>query len=485
MPSQDLSNKQRRFNDMASKCSVTFLALIVLLSASYAADSSPGDHDLRVFINDTCIITGEPFLLPQSDDEAAARVVPLFGILVSKLAGTLISTVIEGSVGGLGGQAARKDTRYVTAKDFNLYRADLSESPATSINPRLGCITIVAGQFHPDSLDCTGDYIPREVSAESVQLPQSEWQTARTDNSVENILRRANVCMIGQIKSVYEARILFSDDKTAYRMDNAGYWINSLMSTKSSTASRNLLYTLEFIEPSERSGGRALSTAWVNIGRVSAGDTGVGGDRSDWLRVAPMSRSARQAHASDTAIHQDVIGEIDALERTVVRDARLLAGIRKRAGTASPEVRKGLDKEMAKIGVRIVTKEAMLDARRAEYDDLPQSTLLYMPVTMRFGITETRSERKAMQLLADILEANSNAMADTASAMIGIDRSLNLESAEADLEVLRESYFDALVAVNTSLPDSNNEVEELERELTLAKESYNAARLARGLSPID
>ncbi len=90
-----------------------------------------------------------------------------------------------------------------------------------------------------------------------------------------------------------------------------------------------------------------------------------------------------------------------------------------------------------------------------------------------------------MQLLADILEANSNAMADTASAMIGIDRSLNLEFAEADLEVLRESYFDALVAVNTSLPDSNNEVEELERELTLAKESYNAARLARGLSPID
>jgi hypothetical protein len=41
------------------------------------------------------------------------------------------------------------------------------------------------------------------------------------------------------------------------------------------------------------------------------------------------------------------------------------------------------------------------------------------------------------------------------------------------------------VAVNTSLPDSNNEVEELQRELTMAKESYNAARLARSLSPID
>jgi hypothetical protein len=140
---------------------------------------------------------------------------------------------------------------------------------------------------------------------------------------------------------------------------------------------------------------------------------------------------------------------------------------------------------MTKIGVRVVTKEAMLDARRAEYNDLPQSTLLYMPLTMRFGITETRSERKAMRMLADIVEANSDRLADTASDMIGIDRSLNLESAEADLEILRAGYFDALVAVNTSLPDSNNEVEELERELTMAKESYNAARLARGLSPID
>ena len=470
---------------MASKWSITLFALLVLLSATYAADNSSADNDWRVFINSNCIITDEPFLLPQSDDEATARMAPLFGILVSKLASTLISTVIEGSVGGLGGQAARKDTKYVTAKDFNLYLADLSESPATSINPRLGCLTVVAGQFHPDSLDCTGDYIPREVSVESVQLPQSEWQTTRTDNSIENILRRANVCMAGQTKSVYEGRILFSDDKTAYRMNNAGYWINSLMSTKSTTASRNLLYTLEIVGPSAGSGGPALSTAWVNIGQVSAGDTAIGGYHSDWLRVPPVSRSARQTHASDTAIHQEVIGQIEALERAVVRDSRLLAGIQQRARAASPEVREGLEKEMAKIGVRLVTKEAMLEARLGEYDDLPQSRLLYMPVTMRFGITETRSERKTMQMVAAILEANSKVLADTANEMIGIDRSLNLETTEADLEILRESYFDALVAVNTSLPDSNNEVEELEQELTLAKESYNAARLATGLSPID
>jgi hypothetical protein len=291
--------------------------------------------------------------------------------------------------------------------------------------------------------------------------------------------------MAERTKSVYEARVLFSDDKTAYRMNNAGYWINSLMSTKSTTASRNLLYTLEMVGPSAGSGGPVLSTAWVNIGQVSAGDTATGSDRSDWLRVPPMSRSARQAHASDTAVHEEVIGQIDALERTVMRDARLLAGIQERARTVSPEVRKGLEKEMTKIGVRVVTKEAMLDARRAEYDDLPQATLLYMPVTMRFGIMETRSERKAMQMLAAIVEANSDKLADTASEMIGIDRSLNLETAEADLEILRENYFDALVAVNTSLPDSNNEVEELERELSVAKESYNAARLATGLSPID
>ena len=40
-------------------------------------------------------------------------------------------------------------------------------------------------------------------------------------NGVENILKRANVCMADQASAVHEARILLSDDKTAYRVRSA------------------------------------------------------------------------------------------------------------------------------------------------------------------------------------------------------------------------------------------------------------------------
>jgi len=477
---------------MASKWLIVLGANVVFSTVAFAVDQNPADTEWRVFANSSCVITDEPFLMPQSDDGVAARLVPLFGIIAGKVAGTLISGLIQGVVGSINEFAARKDTQFVIAKDFNLYLAELSESPEVILNPQLGCFTVVAGQFHPGPVDCTGDYIPREVTLDSLQLPQTEWQTARTDNSIENILKRANICMIGQTKSAYEARIILSDDKTAYRMSNAGYWINSLTSTKSARASRNMLYTLEILQPSDRSGGQVLSTAWVNIGEVSAGDVAIGPaneDSAEWLRVPLMSRPARQAHASNTAVHQNVIGQIDALERAIVRDERLLAGIRERAASAASEVRVGLEKEMPKIGVRIVTAEAMLDARRAEYDDLPQSTMYFMPVTMRFGVTETRSEKRTMQLLATILKANKRALTATATAMVNaqilnMDRSLALEAPESDLSSARNVYFDALVAVNATSPYSNEELEQLEANLTEAKQSYNAARLAEGLDPI-
>jgi hypothetical protein len=472
---------------MAPKWFVFQLLTIFMLTGALAAERNPAD-DWRTYINDACIVSDEPFLLPETDDQSSARMAPLFGIIASKLANTLVSSIVSGFSGGARAAAARKDTKLVTTNDFNLYLADLSDSAAATINPRLGCITVVAGEFQADGTRCSIDYNPRTISAETVRLPQSDWQTDRADNSVENILRRANVCVAGQVKSIFEARIEFSDDGTAYRMNNAGFWINSLHSTKSSRAKRNLLYTLEIAEPSEGGGGRVLSTAWVNIGQVTAGDTASDVDsieRSDWLQVPPMSRSAHQAYQADTAAHQDVIGEIEALERAVVRDARMLSGIEKRAESADAEVRIGLDKEMAKIRVGIVTKESMLDARRAEYEDLPQPTLLYMPVTVRFGITESRSERLAMQVLAATLEDNKTELAATATNMVGIDRSLDLDESATDIEALRQEYFDALIAFETASGEAGDALPELERRLTVTKTSYNAARIAEGLDPVD
>ncbi len=472
---------------MAKKYITTQIAILLLLSHAHAADND-ADAEWRTFINDACIITDEPFLVPVTGDQSTARVASLLGVIATRLTSALVNSVVTGITGGIRAGGASKDTTFVTTNDFNLYRADLSESPAAQINPRLGCITVVAGHFQSGSQDCSADYIPRTVSAESLDRPHAEWQTDRTDSSVENILKRANVCLDGPTKSVFEARLEFSEDKTAYRMNNAGYWINSLNSTKSTRAKRSLLYTLEIIEPSEGSGDRVLSTAWVNVGEVSAGVAAIGTgteDRSDWLRVPAISRAARQVHGADTSLHADVLGEIEALERAVLRDARLLAGIEKRAENASSAVRRALEKEIARLSVSVVTKEAMLEARKAEYEDLPQSTLLYMPVTMRFGVTETRSQRRTMQVLTAMLDINKEVLTDAATDMVRIDRSLDLGSAQADIGSLRNNYFDALVAVNTSSPESDEAREELERQLALAKNAYNAARDAEGLTPID
>jgi len=478
----------RRNIEIARKWSVAPLAIVFFATEAFAVDDSQAEDGWRTYINDSCIVTDEPFLLPETDDQSTARIAPLLALVATRMASTLVGSIITGFTGGVSAKAASRDTNFITTNDFNLYRTDLSDSPAASINPRLGCITVVAARFQANPANCKSEYIPRTLPVEALNLPESEWQTDRTDNSIENILKRANVCVVGQAKSVYEARIEFSEDKTAYRMNNAGYWINSLSSTKSTRAARNLLYTLEIVEPSEGSGGRVLSTAWVDLGMVSAGATAVGGgavNRSNWLSVPPMSRSALQAHEVDTAAHQDVSGQIEALERAVVRDERQLEGIKRRAESASDEIREGLEKEISKIGVGIITKESMLEARRAEYEDLPQPTLLYMPVTMRFGITESRSNRRAMQVLSFILEANQEVLTETANEIISIDRSLDLDSDDADMETLRQEYFDALVAVSALPPDSEQTPGELAQELASAKDAYNAARIANGLDPVD
>lgn len=472
---------------MAPKCLLAILSTILLVSGAYAAQRTP-TAEWRTYINDACIIADEPFLLPEADEQTAARAAPMLGMIATKMASTLVGSIISGLTGRVSDRAASRDTEYIAANDFDLYVTDLSESPTVNLNPRMGCITMVSAQFQPDTANCTDAYVPRTITVDALELPESEWQTDRTDNSAENILQRANVCVAGQAKSVFEARIEFSEDRTAYRMKNAGYWINSLSSTKSTRASRNLLYTLEIVEPSEGSAGRVLSTAWVDLGMVSAGDTAADGgsvDRSDWLSIPAMSRSARRAFETDTAAHQEVAGEIEALERAVLRDARQLAGIENRAGSSSNDVLEVLEKEMTKLSVGIIKKESMLEARRAEYDDLQQPTLRYMPVTMRVGITESRSSRRAMQALSYILTANQEVFTEVANDVITIDRSLNLDTDEADLGSLRQDYYDALVAVDAVSPDSGQEQAELEMNLAAAKNSYNSARTAAGLDPIE
>ena len=480
---------------------MVFIACFSLLQMHPAIAAKEKDSvAVHAYVNDACIIADEPFFLPAAppkdgSDQASAKFLPLIGLVVGKLAELFINHEIQSSANRYKAGVARKDTRYAATRQMNLYRADFEPVPALEINARLGCMTIVAANFKPEASDCTAAYLPKILAQDSVGKPQSEWKTSRTDDSIENQLRRANICVEGKARAVYEARFEFSSDATAYRLKDAGYRIETLLTTDKPDASRTTLYTLKISNPSATDQQEVLSSAWVNIGTVKAGSRspGSGGNSAPWLRVPPLSIEARRSFDEKTRIHQEVTGEIEALQRALTRNQRQLAGLDQRIAKAAPDLVDGLKQERTRLAVQNQAQAAELDARRAEYQDLPRAPLEFMPVTIEVAVTETESEKKAQVALAEIVGSNSDlvasAVGNAATGLISKSASSNDLKIEPDtaevagaLEHARADYFDALVAVQTN--PSAPARRDLERALGVEKDKYNEARRAAGLEQL-
>lgn len=479
----------------ASLSSALCLSLLQMQVAFAAKDTLA----VRAYVNDTCIIADEPFFLPAAppkdgSEQATAKFLPLLGLVVGKLAELFINHEIQSSANRYKAGVARKDTRYAATRQMNLYRADFEPAPALSINAKLGCMTIVAANFKPDATECTAAYVPKELAKASVGLPQTEWKTSRTDDSIENQLRRADICVDGKIRAVYEARFEFSADGTAYRLKDAGYRIDSLLTTEKAGAARTVLYTLKISNPSATDQQEVLSSAWVNIGTIKAGarSHGSGGDAAPWLRVPPLSVEARRNFDEKTKVHQQVTGEIEALQRALTRNQRVLTGLDQRIAKANPEIVDGLKQERTRIAVQSQAQSAELDAQRAAYQDLPRAPLEFMPVTIEVAVTETESEKKAQVALAELVGSNSDlvasAVGNAATGLISKSASLNDIKIEPDpaelagtLEHARAGYYDALIAAQTGSASSKRD---LERNLALEKDKYNEARRLAGLEQI-
>lgn len=452
--------------------------------------AAPAPHDaveVRAFVDDSCIIADEPFFIPASSnaEPGTAKFLPLIGLVVGKLAELFINHLIQTSANHIKSGAVRKDTHYAMIKQMNLYRADFQPVPTLGINARLGCMTIVAASFKPEPAQCSADYLPKELVRESRNLPQSEWQTSRTDNSLENQLRRANVCVDGKIKAVYEARFEFSKDGTAYKLKDAGYHVNALLTTADKGASRATVYTLKISNPGATEQQEVLSSAWVNIGMVTAGSHAGApqADRAPWLRVPPMSGEARRMYEDRTKIHQEVTGEIEALKRALTRNQRVLAGIDQRIATADADTADGLKQERIRIAVLTQTQAAELDARKEEYQDLPRAPMEFMPVTIEVAVTETESEKKAQLALAEIIGKNSDLVGSAVGGLFSKSVALTDINTDADsgndLESARAGYYDAWVEVQSN--DSGQGSAEAQRRLAVMKDKYNAARRVQGL----
>jgi hypothetical protein len=463
------------------------------------ARAAPDDFQVRAYVNDTCIIADEPFFVPPSantPDQPTAKFLPLVGLVIGKLAELFINHEIQMSAERIKSGAARKDTHYAMVREMNLYRVDFQPAPSVSINAKLGCMTIVAANFQPDSADCTTQYVPKELAHESVGSPQAQWKTSRSDDSMENQLRRANVCVDGKARAVYEARFEFSNDGTAYRLKDAGYRIESLLTTRDKGATRTALYTLKISSPSVTDQQEILSSAWVNLGTVTAGahSGGSATATAPWLRVPPLSVEARRTYEEKSKTQQEVMGEIEALKRAMTRNQRMLAGFDQRiAAAASADVARGLKQERTRVAVQYQSQIVELEARNAEYQELPHTSLELMPVTIEVAVTETLSEKKAQLALADLIGSNRDVVGGAVgNATTGfISRSVapgdiitepNATEPASELERARARYFDVWAEVQTSGPGGASE--ELQRRLAAAKAAYNAARQSIGLEQI-
>jgi hypothetical protein len=472
-------------------------ASCLLLLHTQVVQAARDNVDVRAYVDDACIVADEPYFLPvtgnkDAPDQGTAKFLPLLGLVVGKLAELLINHEIQSSADRMKSGAARKDTRYAVTRQMNLYRVDFQPVPALGINSKLGCMTIVAASFRPDPVDCTAEYLPKELPREAKDLPQSEWKTSRTDDSIENQLRRANICVNGKAKAVYEARFEFSKDATAFRLKDAGYRIESLLTTSEKGAARTTVYTLKISNPGATDQQEVLSSAWVNIGAVTAGSHAGGTkiDAAPWLRVPPLSIEARRVYEEKTKVHQEVMGEIEALTRAQTRNRRMLAGLDQRIAAAGAETIDGLKQERTRIAVQTETLGAELDARNAEYRDLPRTPLEFMPVTIEVAVTETESEKKAQLALADIIGKNSDlvgsAVGTAATGLISKSVSANDIKTESDpvdsageLEKARARYFDALVEAHSNPAGADSR-----RNLAIMKDKYNEARRSQGLEQV-
>jgi hypothetical protein len=472
---------------------ILFLAVLGLVPGSPAL-AAHDKVDVHAFINDSCLVADEPWYLPPApksgDEEMTPKFLPLIGIVIGKLAELFVNHEIQGKVKQMKSVADRKDTRYATTQEMNLYRADLQTVPVLRINGRLGCMTIVAARLKPAGTDCSAAYLPRQLDPSTAQLPEDQWKTLRTDNSIENQLRRANVCVDGAAWAVYEARFEFSKDATAYRLRDAGYRINALLTTDDKHATRTALYTLKISQPAATDQQEVLSSAWVKLGAVSAGAASKGSSdpAAPWLKVPSLTPEARRAYDEKTGVQQQLAQEIEALKRATARNERVIQGLDERIEGASGDLAEGLKQERTKTAVQVQVQSAELDARNAELKELPHEPLEFMPVEIEVAVTETESEKKSQLALAQIVGDTGGAVASAVGSQVSdmISRSVKVRDlvpvSAADtpeLSSARAGYFDALVAVQTGGTNAASQ-----GNLDAAKTRYNQARRSLGLDAI-
>jgi hypothetical protein len=469
-------------------------AAILGAVASTAVHAGQEPVPLHAYLTASCIIADEPFYAPDGDaakpGAPRAKFLPLIGLVVGKLAEVFITREMESSASQIKVRAARKDTLYTVISPLNLYLADGSALPRLRLNPHLGCLTIVAAKLSPQGTDCTQAYLPKQVPTASKPIPAAASAPAASapaagaSGSVENSLRRANICVQGTATAVYEARIELSEDATAFRLHSTGYQINSLLSSTQAKATRESFYAVKIMPPASPDNAPALAEAAVQLGTVRAGARSDGAEAGLWQRLPPPSVDSQRAFDQRTHDAQDLSGQIEALQRSVARAQRTIADLDERIPQQSGAVADQLKQERDKLIVQYQLQSAQLDGLNEELKALPPISMQFMPIMAQVSVTETESAKTEDLALADIIGQSSGFIGGAVGDAVTADltRSLKHGPTRSDeLGTLRSRYFDARVASRFAAPGA---AAALAQQLDQAKSAYNKARVARGLEAL-
>lgn len=386
------------------------LRLLVGVAGICAIVTNVQAGELRVFLNERCIIADEPVVIPNAD---FAKGLPLGSLVVSDAGQAVITFVIRGIARALSTLAASREYTLSSEQDIYLYTADFDSSPDLILNPTLGCMTAVVGDFEVDGSDCFGLYDAHVVTQQEFEGP--DFMQRRSQRAVENVLRRANVCLTREPDIIIENRMRLSEDGTALQLRGAGLAINKLFSTNKEKAERNMLLTATLFAPARDGRGNYLTSNWINYGETPVGlriDPESDQFVSTWTPVPPISDASKKVYEKDSSLHREASHNGADIERQLLRYTRQLAVLRDRRRSSPESLAAAIDAEIERLDKKIVIQTGELQSWRAEYADLPAGQFFYMPVTLQLTLTEAKSEQRLLQVLAQLLRGHSKDIAE-------------------------------------------------------------------------
>lgn len=386
--------------------------LALFIALGFFAGPANG-QELRVFLNESCVVADEPIVVPDADD---SKGLPFGRLIVSSPGEAIMRGLIRGIAWGLAKISSRRDYLYTATQELYLYNVDYDSEPQPQLNANLSCMTVVAGSFARDGADCEAEYEPLILNDADVM--KMSLVGVRQSRSSANVLRRANICLDREPDMLIENRVVLSEDGSAFRLQGAGREINRLLSTDKSNAKRGLLLTASLFAPSPDGRGTRLSTHWINYGMVSPRgriDEYLDNTGSTYTPVPSMSGMVLENYVRDSAAYREVYDRASELERSIVRQSWQASELESQLAGMDAERASILKDQVTFLTDQIASQSAELAALRQEYDNLPGGLYRYMPVTLQLTITETRDEKRLLFLLAVMLDTKSRDIAKAIS----------------------------------------------------------------------